>query len=345
MQDNILTLHEHKKEDISALYLYMKPLRELLDDDQVTEVCVNRPNEAYVQRYNGWSRHELGFASQEWCNGLANLVANRTKQGVDETNPLLSADLPTGERIQFVLPPAAENITASIRRPSKEVWSIDTLASKGLFDRCGEASTGLDEIEQELIKLKEKKDYLGFIKLAVKAKKNILVSGVTGSGKTSATKALILEVPSDERIITIEDAKELVLDKHPNHVRLFYSKGKQGVADVTPKMLLEACQRLFPTRIFLAELRSDEAFYYIRAVLSHPGSITSIHGHTAELALMQMLLLLRQSREGQALKSEEIKALIYQSIDVVLQFELEGTTRFVKEIWYRPELKREIGNG
>jgi type IV secretion system protein VirB11 len=336
--------HENNVEYISSLSFYLNPLRYILDDEQVTEVCINKPKEAYIQRYSGWSQEKLEFASYAWCLSMAKLVGNRTKQGIDENTPLLSADLPSGERIQIVLQPAAEQISITIRRPSSVVWTLDELAGKGLFDRCKEASSKLDDTEQRLLKLKDQHNYIEFLKLAVLSKKNILVSGVTGSGKTTATKALIMEVPCDERIIIIEDAKELIVDKHKNHVRLFYSKGGQGQANVTPKMLLEACLRMKPDRLFLAELRGEEAFEYLRVVASHPGSITSVHGHTAELALAQMLLLIRQSDAGQALKSEEIRSLLYQTIDIVLQFDSDGTTRYVKEVWYKPELKRTIAN-
>ena len=331
-------------ESISSLLLFLQPLRPILDDEQVTEVCINQPNELFVQRYSGWTRESAAFASASWCRNMASLVANRTRQGIGETTPILSADLPTGERIQFVLPPAAEQVSITIRRPSKNVWTLDELAEKGLFDRCQDASQALDAIEQCLLELKNQRNYLEFLKLAVRSKKNILVSGVTGSGKTTATKALILEVPKEERLIVIEDALELILNNHPNHVRLLYSKGAQGLAKVTPKMLLEACLRMKPDRIFLAELRGDEAFDYLRVVASHPGSITSVHAHTAELALAQMMLLIRQSEAGQALKSEEIRSLLYQTIDIVLQFDADGCNRFVKEIWYQPELRRAMAH-
>lgn len=324
-------------EYISALHHYLTPLRYMLDDDDVTEVCINKPHEAYVQRYSGKVRENLSFASHGWCRNMANLVANKTAQGADEFTPLLSADLPTGERIQFVLPPAAEHVSITIRRPSKIVWTLDELAAQGLFNETKEASGELDDVEKQLLELKEKRRYVEFIKLGIRAKKNFLLSGVTGSGKTTNNKALILEIPADERIITIEDAKELILVNQPDHVRLFYSKDGQGQSNVTPKTLLEACLRMKPDRLFLAELRSDEAFEYLRAVASHPGSITSIHGHSAQLALAQMVLLLRQSPAGQALQAEEIKALLYQTIDIVLQFNSE---RRVSEIWYRPDLKR-----
>jgi type IV secretion system protein VirB11 len=166
------------------------------------------------------------------------------------------------------------------------------------------------------------------------------VSGPTGSGKTTFTKALIREIPADERLITIEDAKELVLDRHDNHVRLFYSKDDQGLARVSPKQLLESCLRMKPDRILLAELRGEEAFDYLRNVNSgHPGSITSIHAASAELAFEQLVLLVKQSRAGQELAREEIKHLLYLLIDVVVQFGVEHRQRCIQEIWYDPERK------
>lgn len=329
---------------VSSLELYLAPIRFLLDDPSATEICINRPKEAYVQRYSGWQRHDIEFADLNWCYRLGLLVAGETSQGVNKNNPILSASLPTGERIQFVLPPAAEHNTISIRRPSDTIWTLPELAEKGLFSACKDADDKLDDTEQELLELKKACRFEDLLIKAVKARKTILISGVTGSGKTTVTKALILEVPSYERIITIEDAKELILKNQPNHVRLFYSKGKQGVADVTATELLEACLRLYPTRLFLAELRSSEAFDYLRTIAGHPGSITSIHGYNAKLALAQLLLLIRQSPAGQALQTEEIMALIYQSIDIVVQCSLEDTTRLVKEIWYDPMLKRSYGN-
>src|SRR5207249_11340828 len=133
-----------------------------------------------------------------------------------------------------------------------------------------------DEAEEELRRLHAAQAYAAFLRLAVRARKNVVVSGATGSGKTTWTKALIREIPREERLITIEDARELVLDGHPNHVRLFYSKDDQGLARVTPKQLLESCLRMRRDRILLAALRSDEAFDSLPNDTSvHPVSITN----------------------------------------------------------------------
>lgn len=177
---------------------------------------------------------------------------------------------------------------------------------------------------------------------AVRSRKNILVSGPTGSGKTTWTRALIAEIPCNERLITIEDSQELVLDRHPNHVRLFYSKDGQGIARVTPKQLLESCLRMRPDRILLAELRGEEAFDYLRNVNSgHPGSITSIHATSAELAFEQLVLLVKQSTAGRELSREDIKQLLYLLVDIVIQFDRHQHRRIIKEIWYDPESRRK----
>jgi type IV secretion system protein VirB11 len=326
----------------SALDLTLRALRPLLIDRDVTEICINSPGEGFVETREGWRCEPLAFATYDWCMGLAKLVANSTQQRVDAESPLLSGALPGGERIQIVLPPATSTgkVAVTIRRPADEVWTLDELTQRGLFRTTRRADTSVDATEAELLQLLEQRDYPRFMRLAVAARKNILVSGPTGSGKTTFTKALIREIPGEERLITIEDAKELVLDRHPNHVRLFYSKDGQGLAKLGPRQLLECCLRMKPDRILLAELRGEEAFDYLRNVNSgHPGSITSIHASSAELAFEQLTLLVKQSRAGQELARQEIKQLLYLLIDVVVQFGVESRQRCIKEVWYDPARK------
>ena len=244
---------------------------------------------------------------------------------------------------QIVLPPATTRGTVAItlRRPSHEVWSVGELARRGIFRTTRRASAELDETERELLGLLASQQYETFMRRAVLSRKNILVSGPTGSGNTTWTKALIREIPQDERLIAIEDARELVLDTHPNHVRLFYSKDDQGLARVTPKQLLESCLRMKPDRILLAELRSEEAFDYLRNVNSgHPGSITSVHAGSCELAFEQLVLLIKQSAGGRSLARADIKSLLYLLVDVVIQFGMERHQRFIKEIYFDPERRR-----
>jgi type IV secretion system protein VirB11 len=326
--------------DHSALTLTLLPLRPLLDDRELTELCINRPGEAYVERAAGWERVPLPFASYEWCVRLAKLIANATHQKISAQSPLLSGTLPSGERAQIVLPPAAtpRTVAIALRRPADRVWTLDELDGMGVFAQAAittaRASTP-DPIEAELRRCLAARDHRAFLRRAVRARKNILVSGPTGSGKTTCTKALIQEIPPDERLITIEDARELVLDHHPNHVRLYYSKGAQGQSVVTPKELLQSCLRMRPDRILLAELRGEEAFDYLRNVNSgHPGSITSIHASSCDLAFEQLVLLIKESEAGRGLERSDVLALVHQALDVVIQVGVIRHRRCVQEIRY-----------
>lgn len=330
--------------DASALGLTLRVLRPWLTRESVTELCINRPHEVFVETDAGWQREALPFADYEWCARFAKLVANWTRQRVDETSPLLSASLPGGERVQIVIPPATSPgcVAITIRRCAGRVWSIEDLAARGALRGTRRAGVPAEDVEAHMLRLLEQREYEAFLRLAVRSRKNILVSGPTGSGKTTWTKALIREIPPHERLVTIEDARELVLDRHANHVRLFYSKDDQGLARVTPKQLLESCLRMKPDRILLAELRAEEAFDYLRNVNSgHPGSITSIHAGSAELAFEQLMLLVKQSRSGRALGRRDIKNLLYMLIDVVIQCAVERNERCISEIWYEPQRKLE----
>jgi type IV secretion system protein VirB11 len=325
-----------------ALELTFRSLRPLLADRAVTELCINRPGEAFLETSDGWVREPLPFADFDWCLRFAKLIANASCQRIDASAPLLSAALPSGERAQIALPPATAPGTVAIclRRPSEAVWSIAELAARGIF-RATRRARASDQVEDTLAACLAAGDYETFMRLAVRARKNILVSGPTGSGKTTWTKALIREIPPEERLVTIEDARELVLDRHANHVRLFYSKDDQGLARVTPKQLLEACLRMRPDRILLAEIRAEEAFDYLRNVMSgHPGSITSVHASSAALAFEQLTLLVKQSAGGRDLSRHDVKSLLLNLIDVVIQFGIERHERFIREIWYEPASER-----
>lgn len=319
----------------SSLSHYLAPLAPWLDDAPLTEFCINAPHEAFLESSRGWTRVALPFASRAWCEQFARLIAAHSQQHVSAERPLLSASLPGGERVQVVLPPAAGEVAIAIRRPSAVAYTLGTLKAQGVFDACRAAGEG-DRATPELVDAYRAQDWGVFLSHAVRAKQNILVSGATGSGKTTLTKALLREIPVDERLITLEDAQELTLPLHPNAVRLYYSKDAQGRAQVTPKQLLEACLRLRPDRILLAELRGEEAYAYLRNVNSgHPGSITSIHAGSCALALEQLTLLVKESPVARDLTREHLVSLTRQTVDVVVQCARVGATRGVQEVWWK----------
>lgn len=333
--------------DATSVIEFLRPLREVLDGPGVLEVCVNRPGELMVETPRGWHAVAAPHMSYERCMSLATAVATFCDQQINAERPLLSATLPTGERIQFVIPPAVTRGTVSItvRKPSNLVKRLEDFEREGLFSRTaavGRSHSGdVQPFEEELLALKDSGRYADFLGLAVRHHQTMVVSGKTGSGKTTFMKGLVEEVPHAERLITIQDTAELTLPHHPNVVHLFYSKDAQGTARVTAKSLLEACLRMKPDRIFLAEVRGDECFYFVRLAASgHPGSITSLHAGSCALALEQMSLMIRETGAGGGLRMDEIKRLLGMVVDVIIQFDRDDRGRFISELLYEPRSLR-----
>ncbi len=327
---------------------FLKPLRESLDRDGMLEVCLNRPGEILAESAQGWQVLPAPAMTMQRCLALATAVATYCDQQVNQERPLLAATLPSGERIQLVIPPAVTRGTVSItiRKPSMVVRRLEDFEHEGLFERMSEGGPAdtPQPFEQELMALKASRRYVEFLRLAVQQRQTIVVSGRTGSGKTTFMKALVEEVDRGERLITIQDTAELTLPNHPNAVHLFYSKDGQGTARVTAKSLLEACLRMKPDRIFLAEVRGDECFHFIRLAASgHPGSITSVHAGSCALAFEQMALMVRETGAGGGLTMAEIRRLLHLVVDVVVQFDRDHRGRFIAEIAYAPRAMRNRG--
>jgi type IV secretion system protein VirB11 len=332
--------------DATSVVEFLRPLRQQLDAPDVQEVCVNRPGELFVETTRGWHMVAAPEMSAERCLSLATAVATFCDQQINQERPLLSATLPTGERVQFAIPPAVPRGTVSItlRKPTTLTKDLGAFELDGLFERTAETAQSCNELrgfEEELVRLKQARRYADFLRLAVRHRQTIVVSGRTGSGKTTFMKGLIDEVSRRERLVTIEDTAELTLPNHPNVVHLFYSKDAQGTARVTAKSLLEACLRMKPDRIFLAEVRGEECFQFIRLAASgHPGSITSLHAGSCALAIEQMALMVRESGGGAGMSMGEIKHQLHLVIDIIVQFDRDDRGRFISEIHYAPLAQR-----
>jgi type IV secretion system protein VirB11 len=203
------------------------------------------------------------------------------------------------------------------------------------------ANDELTADENRLLTLKDAGAWRDFLQLAVSTRRNIIISGATGSGKTTLSKALIAAIPTHERLITIEDTAELVIP-HQNYVRLLYAKDGQGLAKIGPRELLESCLRMRPDRILLQELRDGTAFFYLRNVNSgHPGSITTVHADSARLAFEQLTLLVKESAEGRDLHRDDIRSLLLLLVDVVIQMQKRDGRYRISEISYDPVRKRD----
>ena len=311
-----------------------------MSDPDITEICINRPGEIWLERRGGWQRVEVSTLTfdraRQFCVSVVN--ESNTGQRITDMDPVVSLTFPTGQRAQFVIPPAcsAGRISITIRLPSKHTRTLDQYQDDGFFDGIVEYTGELGEHDRELLELRRCKQYGEFFRKAVTYRKNIVVAGATGSGKTTFMKSLVTHIPHHERLVTIEDARELFIEQ-PNVVHLLYSKGGQSTANVTAKSCMEACLRMKPDRIILAELRGDEAFYFIRNCASgHPGSITSCHAGSPAQAWDQLALMVKASVEGGGLEFETIKRLLRMTIDVVVHIDAHGGKRHITGIDFDP---------
>ncbi|MDQ1922674.1 P-type DNA transfer ATPase VirB11 [Massilia pseudoviolaceinigra] len=337
-----------------------RPLVDFLSIPGATEIAINRPHEVFVEAGPVWKRYDAPSLTFEQCVSLAHAVASYTEQHIGASAPLLSAMLPGGERIQIIFPPAVERETVSmtIRIPDFSTRTFDEYEKQGFFSKyrwprpveLEERRRDLKQVDLKLIEHLENNRLGDFLRLAVKAKKNIAVVGDTGSGKTTFMKAVCQYIPKDERLITIEDVRELFLPHHANRVHLLYSKGGQGAAKVTPADLIASNMRMKPDRVLLAELRGGEAFDFLKLLTTgHSGSITSFHAESCALAAERYVFMSKEHEQAAIYDAAALKRLVALTIDIIIHVEVEKIyddagepvrkDRYISEIHYDPVAK------
>lgn len=331
----------------TALRQLLRPLEPYLARSEVTEVAVNRPGELWVRSPDGWARQEMRELTAEYLDALATAMAVHSGLAV---RSLASVILPGGERGQLVRAPACIDGMApmTIRKHLSAVRTLADLEREGTFHgardvsfhrpsaedalRASERTDAgrLDPLDLELLALKREGQFAAFLRRAVQARRNVVIAGRTGSGKTTLARSIIDEVPACERIVTIEDVHELALPNHPNRVHLMFG---DGPGRVTAEACLAACMRLSPDRIFLAELRGSEAWEYVQSLnTGHPGSVTTTHANGAVQAFDRIASLVKNSATGRGLEVSEIRRVLHATLDVVL-FMAE---RRVTEVYFDP---------
>ncbi|MDP8042529.1 P-type DNA transfer ATPase VirB11 [Pasteurella atlantica] len=329
------------KENISLMIHITNLFGDIFTDKNITEIVINKFGEILVEDENGFrqgSQEENNRITECNCNSFTNALAVSSNQQLNETSPILGATLPTGERVQVVIPPACDKsqYSITIRKPSSRNFSLNEFKEKGLFEEIKIKSEISDE-DLQLAKFLDEKDYINFFKLAVKGgHKNIVIAGATGSGKTTFMKTLIEDIPKDERLLTIEDVRELIDGIHNNIVNLIYPSDTTSSKSVTPAKLLKACLRMKPDRILLAELRAGETFDYINAISSgHGGSITSLHAGTKDEVIRRLTLMFLQNTTGSTLPYDTAKSIIEETIDIIVHIGVINQKRRITFIYWK----------
>jgi len=307
---------------------YLQPLSHWLAQADVTDIFINRPGEVWIEQLGGeCTRHPAPFLTRTVLERLSRQVAAANAQGINREQPLLAGSLPDGSRIQIVLPPATRGeVAIAIRRHIAAGRSLADYTADGSFAGVM-VNTG-----KEAPSLKPGKLASGeaenLLRKAVLERRNVLISGGTSSGKTTLLNALIAEIPSEERLIAIEDTAELALN-HQNAVGLLAARGELGEAQVDMEDLLIAALRMRPDRIILGELRGREALTFLRAInTGHSGSLTTIHADSPERALDQLALLVLQA--GIGLGWDDALRYIRRSLDLVIQLSRKNGVRVIE---------------
>ena len=315
---------------------FLAPLASSLARDDVTDVYINRPGELWLETQHGIERHEDPWLDDDALWRLSRQIAAATDQGISREHPLLAATLPSGARVQVCAPPATRgHVCVAVRKHVVPDLSLDDYVAAGAFDRVGEAALSQAATDVALGARLASGDVRGFLAAAVRARKSILVSGGTATGKTTLLNALLKETPAEERIVLIEDTPEIQLT-HANAVGLVAVRGRLGEASVSAADLLEAALRLRPDRIIMGEIRGVEALSFLRAVnTGHPGSITTIHASSPEGAIEQLALIAAQA--GTDLGREDLKAYIRSVLDIVIQLGRSDGQRLVSDIAFLPK--------
>jgi len=315
----------------------LSPLEGFLNDPAVVEISVNRPGQVFVERL-GMAQMELHAIPELNTAEIVHIgerVAAASSQFVSHANPLLSAALPSGERIQIVLPPAAaDGGSISIRKQVISDFSLAQYRDSGALDRVSVTVGGPSDTELQLTALLQADRIHDFIETAVRERVSMLISGGTSTGKTTFLNACLKSIDAHERILTLEDAREL-FPPHQNSVHLLASRGDQGTAQVTMQSLLEASLRMRPDRLFVGEIRGSEAFAFLRAInTGHPGSMSTVHADTPMGAYEQIAMMMMQAGMSSGYSKQDLMSYIRLVIPIVIQLRRDGGRRGVSEIFY-----------
>jgi pilus assembly protein CpaF len=298
-------------EEIKNELLGLGPLEPLLWDDEITDILVNGPSQVYVERGGKLYLTDVSFQDDQHLMLIIDRIVSQVGRRVDEASPMVDARLPDGSRINAIIPPLAlDGPALSIRRFGKRRYSVDDLVAK-------ETLTA---------------DMVEFLRAIVRARLNVLICGGTGSGKTTMLNCVSAFIPVDERVVTIEDSAELVLQQ-PHVVRLeTRPPNVEGKGEVTQRDLVRNTLRMRPDRIIVGEVRGGEVFDMLQAMSTgHDGSLATVHANTPRdsLSRLEMMMLLA----GWSIPQRAMRQQVASALNVIVHVSrLSDGTRKVLRI-------------
>lgn len=312
-RERLLPLPERMviQKDIFNSLRKLDVLQDLLEEDGITEIMINGPKDIFVERNGRIERSEKGFSSGEKLSDVIQQIVAGTNKVVNESSPIVDTRLPDGSRVNIILPPVAvDHSILAIRRFPKEPITMEKLLAFG-------------SISSEVVE---------FLKLLVKSRYNIFISGGTGSGKTTFLNALTEFIPKGERVITIEDSAELQIQGVENLVRLeSRSANIEGKLAIPIRELVRAALRQRPDRIVVGECRGEEALEVLQACnTGHDGSLSTGHANSSRdmLSRLETMVLM-----GMDLPIAAIRQQIASGIDILVHLgRMRDKTRKLMEI-------------
>ena len=288
---------------------FLRPIEHLILDDNISEIMVNGGSRVFIERAGQLESVPNVSLSQATLNAAVKNIARRLGDDVSEIKPILDSRLPDGSRVAAIIPPCSiDGITLTIRKFNARHFTIEDLIHIGT-------------LTAELAEM---------IRGQVENRCNILISGGTGTGKTTLLNILTGFIPDEERIVLIEDTAEIQVSKS-NLVRFEARREQSGIPPVTIRDLLKATLRHRPDRIIVGEIRGGEAFDLLQALnTGHSGSLSTIHANSAAQALQRFTSCVLQS--GIELPYRAIKSHIADSIQLLIHIERSRGRRFISQM-------------
>jgi len=296
-------------QDLEFEILGLGPLEPLVRDDTISDILVNRYDEVFIERHGRMELTEIRFRDNAHLMKIINKIVSNIGRRIDESSPMVDARLPDGSRVNAIIPPLAlDGPVLSIRRFMVMRPNIEEILKRGSL------TPEMAEVLQAL----------------VKGKLNILISGGTGTGKTTLLNIISAYLDLDERIVTVEDAAELQLQKH-NVVRLETRPPNiEGKGEISQRELVRNCLRMRPDRIIVGEVRGPEVMDMFQAMnTGHEGSMTTIHANSPRDALLRLETMVNLA--GYTIPHSALRNLISSSLDVIIQLarHTDGVRRVV----------------